>query len=50
MNKALVEISDVPKTHSIFKISDPHKLRERANKLGFVEPIYLSTRIDKKNI
>lgn len=42
-----IEISDVPRMHSIFKVSNPHKLKKRANELGFSEPIYLSTRIDK---
>lgn len=35
----MIEISDVSKSHPIFKISNPHKLRDRANELGFVEPI-----------
>ena len=44
MPKELIEISDVPLDHPIYKVSNPKKLRQRANKLGITEPIYLSNR------
>lgn len=50
MSRTLIEISNFPNSHHIFKISDPYKLRERANELGFVELIYLSTHINKKYV